>query len=422
MWEGSGSVPPELGVARRLIARGHSVTVIADPTIEREARIAGCAFTPWTTAPHATTRGRGGAIFPDYKYKTPLAGFKKWRDLFLCGPAHLYAADLMRVLAKEPHDAVVPCALLLGAVIGGEASRRPTIALMPNIYMFPATGMPPLGPGFMPARGPAGRLRDAVVRRVVTRLFDKGLPPVNAARSQLGLAPLAHLFDQYERIDAMLLLTAHAFDFPARLPSNVRYCGPILDDPVWAKSWQPPWPSDDTRPLVLVSFSSGYQAQEDVLRRTIAAVDALDVRAVVTTGEALDPGAFTASRRVHVVASAPHGDLMPQAHAIVTHCGHGTTMKALINGVPMVCIPMGRDQNDTAARVVARGAGIRLPVSATSDRIAAAIRTVLDVEAYRTSAKRLGAAIAAEMSQDVGATVEQIVAAAHERMAPDAGS
>lgn len=423
MWEGSGSVPPELGVARRLIARGHSVTVIADPTIEGEARHAGCSFTPWTTAPHATTRAAGGAVFADYEYKSPLTMFAKARDTFLCGPAHAYAADMLTLLERDPHDAVVPCALLYGAVLGAEASRLPSVALLPNIYMFPADGMPPLGPGLMPARGFMGRARDRALRYVMTRLFDTGLPTINAARARLGLPPLIHVFDQYDRLDAFLLLTARAFDFPARLPPNVRYAGPVLDDPAWAKPWQPPWACDDPRPLVLVSFSSGYQAQEDVIRRTISALYSLGVRAVVTTGEALDPAAFLAPPHVHVVASALHGDLLPHAHAIVTHCGHGTTMKALIHGVPLVCIPMGRDQNDTAARVVARGAGVRLPPSASPERIASALRSVIDDEAYRTCAKRLGAAIAAEMSRDVAAEVEQIVAAAaHETMASSAGA
>jgi hypothetical protein len=55
--------------------------------------------------------------------------------------------------------------------------------------------------------------------------------------------------------------------------------------------------------------------------------------------------------------SAPHGEILRQASLLITHCGHGTTLKALAAGVPMVCMPMGRDQNDTAARVVHASAG-----------------------------------------------------------------
>jgi hypothetical protein len=44
MWEGGGTGPPELAVARRLVARGHSVHVLGDPTLEGSARAVGAAF------------------------------------------------------------------------------------------------------------------------------------------------------------------------------------------------------------------------------------------------------------------------------------------------------------------------------------------------------------------------------------------
>ncbi len=45
MWEGGGTVAPELGVARALIERGHRVTVLADDSIRAEALSVGAAFT-----------------------------------------------------------------------------------------------------------------------------------------------------------------------------------------------------------------------------------------------------------------------------------------------------------------------------------------------------------------------------------------
>jgi UDP:flavonoid glycosyltransferase YjiC (YdhE family) len=44
LWDGSGTVPPELSLARAVIERGHRVTVLADPTIEPEAMAAGADF------------------------------------------------------------------------------------------------------------------------------------------------------------------------------------------------------------------------------------------------------------------------------------------------------------------------------------------------------------------------------------------
>jgi len=60
-----------------------------------------------------------------------------------------------------------------------------------------------------------------------------------------------------------------------------------------------------------------------------------------------------------------------------------------------VCLPMGRDQNDTAARVVFAGAGLRLKPSASERRIGAAVERVLGEPSYGAAAKRLAQAIAA---------------------------
>ena len=100
----------------------------------------------------------------------------------------------------------------------------------------------------------------------------------------------------------------------------------------------------------------------------------------MTTGPAIDPGELVAAGNVRVVRSAPHGPLIDQAAAVVTHCGHGTTLKSLAAGVPMVCIPMGRDQDDTAARVVHHGAGVRLSPTASAGAIRAAVTKVLERE------------------------------------------
>ena len=76
----------------------------------------------------------------------------------------------------------------------------------------------------------------------------------------------------------------------------------------------------------------------------------------------------------------------------------------------MVCIPMGRDQNDTAARVVHHGAGVRLSPRSSATRIAAAAREVLDDPRFRENAQRMSRAIAEEArTTDVVAELEAVV-------------
>ncbi len=224
-------------------------------------------------------------------------------------------------------------------------------------------------------------------------LWNRNLPPLNAARTALGLDPLREIWEQWDRAARVLVLTSPTFDLPAELPDNVRYVGPVLDDPVWTEPYAVP---EGEEPLVVVGLSSTYMRQADVLRRIVAALDALPVRGVVTTGPAVDPPEIGGTDKVHVVRSAPHARLFPLADVVITHAGHGTLMKALAAGVPTLCLPMGRDQGDNVVRASRHGAVIGLKPSATSQQIATAVRRLLDEPSYRASAQALGARIRAD--------------------------
>lgn len=390
MWEGGGNVPPLLGVARALIARGHQVTVLGDPTIHEEAERAGCRFTPWRTAPHRTALTIDQDLFRDWETKSPLEGLRNYRDKFIAGPAGRYTADTLEAIDAVKPDVVVSEYTIFGAFMAAEKRGLPMAGLVPNIWPLPAVGAPPFGPGFMPARSPLGRLRDAFFRRMVTRIFDQAVPRLNQTRQQFGLPPLRAFFDSLQNAEAFLVLTSANFDFTSPyVPANVRYVGPILDDPDWAAPWTPPWRPENRDPLVLVGFSSTFQNQGAALRNVVAALSGLPVRAIVTLGEMLPEGEVQSVGSVVVVRSAPHRELLKTAALAVTHCGHGTTMKALAAGVPMVCMPMGRDQDDTAARVVHSGAGVRIKPSASVKTIARAVQTVLADQSFRASAQKL---------------------------------
>jgi UDP:flavonoid glycosyltransferase YjiC (YdhE family) len=98
--------------------------------------------------------------------------------------------------------------------------------------------------------------------------------------------------------------------------------------------------------------------------------------------------------------------VLKYAKVVVTHGGHGTVVRALAAGVPIVVMPQGRDQFDNAIRITCRGAGITVKKNANADRIALAVRQVLDDEGYRRAAGRLGAAILSDANS--GALVGEL--------------
>ena len=396
-WEGGGNTPPMLGIVRRLLSRGHHVRVIGDPCSRVEVEGAGASFVSWTRAPRRIDKSPETDFLRDWEVSSPLTMVERLRDRLFIGPALAYAQDVIDELKRSPADVVVTSEMLFGVMAGAEAAGVSCVSLAANIYPFPQKGVPPFGPGLQPATSPLGRLRDWLINTISRRAFAKGRAAFNRTRQALGLAALSHPFDQLERQASHIVLTSRAFDFASPEPArHLVYAGAVLDDPAWTDTWQSPWPASDRRPLVLVGFSTTFQNQHDVLGRVIDALGTLDVRAVVTAGPSIDRASLPAAANVHVCASAPHSQLMKDASVVITHCGHGTVIRALAAGVPLVCMPMGRDQNDNAARVVARGAGLRLTPKASAEKIRHAVRQLLTQPHYREQARRLGETIVAD--------------------------
>src|SRR5580704_19051227 len=124
-WDGGGNVPPELGIARRLVERGHQVHVLADPTISDEAHAAGCTFSAWRRAPHHTTLDPAEDLLKDWESANPLVMLQRIRDRFMAGPAADFAADTADVIEEFQPDVVVSDAFLFGSIIAAQAARLP---------------------------------------------------------------------------------------------------------------------------------------------------------------------------------------------------------------------------------------------------------------------------------------------------------
>ncbi|WP_068278648.1 nucleotide disphospho-sugar-binding domain-containing protein [Aldersonia kunmingensis] len=397
--DGGGTVPPELAVARLLHERGHRVVVLAEDSMRADVDATGATFRPWTHATNRASRLPEDDPYRDWECTNPLQMFALLLDLQFVGPAPAYAQDTATAIAEIEPDLVVCSMFAMGAMAAAEAAGLPFDVLLPNIYLLPATGQPPIGLGLKPARGPLGRLRDTTINAVVGRQWAKGVEGINALRTSLGLAPVDAFFDHIRGARRHLVLTSPEFDFTTEPPANVRYVGAVLDDPAWAAT--EPWSAPDgDDPLVLVSLSSTFQDQAATLQRIVDGLATLPVRAVVTTGPALDPATITAPDNVTVVAAAPHSQILTQAAAVITHGGHGTVVRALAAGVPLVILPHGRDQADNAVRVTTRGAGVMLARKAAPKKIAAAVQKVVTGDAYRASAGRLGASIRRDAAGD----------------------
>jgi len=395
-WDSGGGVEAVQTVVRRAVARGHDVRVLGTGGLRSRFESAGAVFLPYKYAPDNDLRWPETDLLKDWETRNPLTLWARVRDRLLVGPAREFCRDVLEELHREAADVVVVDTMIPSARFGAEAAGVPAVIVMHGPYMVPRGDVPPLGTGFMPARGRLGRLRDRSAAALALAVFRSGLPALNQARAEFGLAPLRDGLDLMGRADRILVCSSPSFDFaPGSVPANVCYVGPQLDDAARAASGNP-WAGPPGRPLVLVGLSSTVMRQEGLLQRAANALGQLQVRGLVTTGPAVDPAVIAAPPNVTVTRWVRHADILPHCSAVITHGGHGTVMKALIAGVPLVVVPLGRDQPDNAARVVYAGAGTRLRKNASVSALRAAVAQVIDDPGYRAAAGRIADRLAAE--------------------------
>jgi UDP:flavonoid glycosyltransferase YjiC (YdhE family) len=158
-------------------------------------------------------------------------------------------------------------------------------------------------------------------------------------------------------------------------------------------------------------LSTTLQRQTEALPAILTAVATLPVRVLLTLGGVMPIDAVAAPSNVTVRDYMPHDLVLPHMAAVITHGGMSSVTSSLAAGIPMVCIPQGREQPLNAARVAATGAGLVVAPEAPAAEIAAAVDAALRDEPARVAARRFAAEIAA---LGAGATATDAV----ERLGP----
>ena len=124
------------------------------------------------------------------------------------------------------------------------------------------------------------------------------------------------------------------------------------------------------------------------------AVAALQVRVLLTLGGAVPASTVDPPSNVTVRGFIPHDLLLPHMAAVICHGGLSPITAALTAGLPLVCIPQGRDQPDNAQRVAAAGVGRAVTADAPPAQIATVIEELLADPTALREARRFARLIA----------------------------
>ena len=209
-------------------------------------------------------------------------------------------------------------------------------------------------------------------------------PAVDDLRRWVGLEP----DPAGERLSASpyLTLTPASFELPdaPEPPHTLRF----HDAPPPLRAV----PRAAEAPLVYLSLGSvaatiGYFP--GLYRTLIDALAELPIQLLVTVGDAADPAELgPLPANVRVERWIPQAEVFTTADAMIGHGGYGTTLGALLAGVPQVVVPLFADQPYNAQRIAALGAGLAADAQ-DSAGVRAAVERLLAEPSYRVAAGRI---------------------------------
>jgi UDP:flavonoid glycosyltransferase YjiC (YdhE family) len=266
------------------------------------------------------------------------------------------AKALLPFLEDWRPDALVSDILTVAPPLAAEAAGVRRATLVPHPFPVQQSGKPFFATGARPARTPIGQGLWRAATPLLQIGLRKGRDELNEQRAAMGLAPVERYHGGISE-DLVLVATFPQLEYPRRWPAEVRVTGPM--------EFEMPYPDVELpagdAPLVLVAPSTAKDPECRLVRVALEALAEEPVRVVATTNRAQPDEPIDAPGNAVLVDWLSYSQVMPKAALVICHGGHGTTVRALGSGVPVLCSPAAGDMAENAIRVSWAGAGLSLP-------------------------------------------------------------
>ncbi len=350
--------------------------------------------------PHVEREGMSFAPAPEYEVFPP-----EGRKLKPFQAAVRAAQETLPGLSEFEPDVVVVDILTTAASLAAEMDGRPWATLIPHVLPTAAPGFPPYSIGARLPRTPVGRALWSALHPFVQEGQRIGAEQLNGARERVGLRPLRYLHNGISRRLALVATFPH-LEYPRpRAEPWVEVCGPLL----WEQPFGEVEPPAGDAPLVLVAPSTSQDPEQRMLEAALEGLADAPVRVLATYNRRPPPRPLRVPPNARLVEWVSYTRTMPLCAAVVCHAGHGTVMRSLASGVPVVACPAAGDMAENSARVAWAGVGVSLPRRLVTARgIRLAVRKVLSEPAYHERAQHLadwsrrndGAKVAADVLEE----------------------
>ena len=160
----------------------------------------------------------------------------------------------------------------------------------------------------------------------------------------------------------------------------------------------------------MIAPSTAQDPECEMLRAALEGLAEEPVRVLATTNRHVPEEPIDVPDNAVLLDWLPYSQAMAAADLVISHGGHGTVVRALSLGAPLLACPAVGDMGENGARVAWSGAGLSLPRRLMSPRaIRLAARRILGDPTYRERADAIqqwskendGAERAAELCEQV---------------------
>jgi MGT family glycosyltransferase len=386
----SGHVNPIIAVAKALREQGHDVLIATDESYRLQLERADLNFTPLPYPDGAVKRILEAFLKParwmsQLQFKPPQAYFLDYLDILVDG--------LIAVVHDFKPDALLTDQNFYAGAIAADVCKLPYASFCAIVNTLFTRDAPPYGLGsdWVPC-GDWQRLLWIGLRLSVYAVLWRHDRVVNAIRKRYGLSAVK--WDMLEQSPYLAIVpTTEAYEYPRQnVPSQMMYVGPVTaiargetyDDFPWD------WLENDDRPTLYVSMGTVVGGL-NVFREVIDVARGASWKAILAVGRDTDLNQFAdAPDNVLLQNYVPQLKLLDHVDAVISHGGNNTVTDTLLHGLPLIVIPFSADQPESAGRVRASGAGIRIrPAKAKGNRLRKAIAAILNDPSYRREAQRI---------------------------------
>jgi UDP:flavonoid glycosyltransferase YjiC (YdhE family) len=330
---------------------------------------------------HAEREGMRFAAAPEYQV-FPSEG----RALKPYAAAVRASAETRELIRSVEPEVVVADILTVAATLAAELEDRPWATLVPHVLPMGEPGFPVYAVGAVYPRTALGARVWRAGRPLLMRGEQQGRAELNETRARVGLPPLGHVHGGTSR-ELALVATLPQLEYPRRVREPwLRVTGPLM--------WEQPFedvelpPGDE--PLVLVAPSTSQDPSHRLLRAALAGLADEPVRVLATTNRREPERPIDVPANARLVDWLSYARTMPRCAAVVCHAGHGTVVRALASGTPVVACPHAGDMAENAARVRWAGLGVSLPRRFHTPRgVRLAVRRLLADPSYAERASEV---------------------------------